>query len=76
MKESVLFTDVPNDALFYYVHSYCITTANPGIVVGVCDYGIRFSAAVQTGNIYATQFHPEKSQQHGLTLLSNFLNSA
>jgi imidazole glycerol-phosphate synthase subunit HisH len=76
IKRSLLFTNVPDDALFYYVHSYCVTAADPDIVVGVCDYGSRFTAAVQTGNIYATQFHPEKSQQHGLTLLSNFLDGA
>jgi imidazole glycerol-phosphate synthase subunit HisH len=73
INESILFTDVPDDALFYYVHSYCITAADPNVVAGVCDYGVRFVAAVQTGNIYATQFHPEKSQRHGLTLLRNFL---
>lgn len=76
IKESILFTDVPDDALFYYVHSYCISAADRDIVIGTCEYGVRFVAAVQTGNIYATQFHPEKSQQHGLTLLGNFLDMA
>ncbi len=71
--ESLLFGDVPEDALFYYVHSFHIVPEDDDAVVGVCDYGGRFAAALQWRNIYATQFHPEKSQRHGLTLLNNFL---
>ena len=74
--ESPLFADVPDDALFYYVHSYRFNAAEDGIVVGECDYGGRFVAAVQRRNIWATQFHPEKSQQHGLTVMLNFLERA
>ena len=70
---SVLFDDVPDDGLFYYVHSHRMETANSDLVVGECDYGARFISVIQAGNIYATQFHPEKSQLHGLTLLKNFL---
>ena len=72
-KESLLFGDVPADALFYYVHSFHVVPEDEDAVVGVCDYGGRFAAAIQSRNIYATQFHPEKSQLHGLTLLRNFL---
>ncbi|MGY9003607.1 MAG: imidazole glycerol phosphate synthase subunit HisH [Rhodospirillales bacterium] len=73
MRKSVLFDGVPDDGLFYYVHSYRMQTSNTDIVVGECDYGDRFISIIQADNIYATQFHPEKSQLHGLTLLKNFL---
>ena len=72
-RESVLFDDVPDEGLFYYVHSFKLRPAGPDVVIGECDYGGRFAAAVQKGSIFGTQFHPEKSQQHGLTLLKNFL---
>lgn len=72
-RESLLFGGVPADALFYYVHSYHVVPEDDDTVVGVCDHGGRFAAAFQRRNIYATQFHPEKSQRHGLTLLKNFL---
>ena len=74
--DCVLFDDVPDESLFYYVHSYALRPANPRIVVGECDYGGRFAAAVQSGSIFGTQFHPEKSQLHGLTLLRNFLEKS
>lgn len=73
IRESPLFKDVPQDALFYYVHSYHLQCDREDIIIGECEYGIRFAAAIQYLNIYGTQFHPEKSQQHGLTLLKNFL---
>jgi len=72
-RDCVLFDDVPDGGLFYYVHSYALRPADRGGVVGECDYGGRFAAAVQSGSIFGTQFHPEKSQLHGLTLLKNFL---
>jgi imidazole glycerol-phosphate synthase subunit HisH len=72
-RDSILFDDVPDEGLFYYVHSFKLWASSPGIVVGECDYGGRFTAAVQKGSIFGTQFHPEKSQRHGLTLLKNFL---
>lgn len=75
-RESVLFDSVPDNALFYYVHSYRLIADEADVVIGECDYGGRFPAAVQSRNIYATQFHPEKSQQHGLMLLNNFLEKA
>ena len=72
--ESILYQDIPNEALFYYVHTYRMKANNPSDVTGECDYGGKFPAVIQKGNIYGTQFHPEKSQQHGLTLLKNFLD--
>ncbi|MFA5339114.1 MAG: imidazole glycerol phosphate synthase subunit HisH [Candidatus Omnitrophota bacterium] len=75
-KANLLFESIPQDALFYYVHSYHIRCADPDDVIGECEYGTRFAAALNRGNIYATQFHPEKSQLHGLKLLENFLTKA
>jgi len=72
---SLLFKDVPEDAVFYYVHSYRVSIT-AGEVVGTCNYGERFAAVLVKDNIYATQFHPEKSQKDGLQLLGNFLAGA
>ncbi len=71
--KSVLFDDVPSDALFYYVHSYQVKCKVSNLVIGECEYGGKVTAVIQAGNIYGTQFHPEKSQFHGLTILKNFL---
>ena len=71
---SPLFAGLPVDALFYYAHSYrLVLDREDEQVIGTCDYGGQFPAAVERGNIHAVQFHPEKSQRHGLTLLKNFL---
>lgn len=75
-KQSVLFDGVPDDALFYYVHSFHVKCKDKDIIIGECEYGICFTAAVEQGNIFATQFHPEKSQQWGLRVLQNFLEKA
>ncbi|MDA1100167.1 MAG: imidazole glycerol phosphate synthase subunit HisH [Proteobacteria bacterium] len=71
--DSVLFEELPAQPLFYFVHSHYIEAREPGIVIGECDYGSRFVGAFQHGNIYGTQFHPEKSQLDGLRLLKNFI---
>lgn len=76
VRESLLFEGVPADALVYYVHSYHVRCADPALVIGETDYGGRLTAAYQQGSIYATQFHPEKSQRHGLSVLRNFLKKA
>lgn len=72
---SILWDGVSKDDLFYYVHSYCIE-AEASVVIGECTYGTRFVAAFQSGNIYGTQFHPEKSQFAGLTLMRNFIEQS
>ena len=75
-KQSVLFDGVPDEALFYYVHSYHVLCKDEARVIGECEYGIRFTAAFEQGNIFGTQFHPEKSQRWGLQILNNFLEKA
>lgn len=75
-RPSILFEGIPSDALFYFVHSFHMACGDPALVTAQCDYGIQFTAVVQRENIYATQFHPEKSQEHGLRLLKNFLSHA
>ena len=72
-KRSMLFKNVPENALFYYVHSYHVRCLDQSIVIGECDYGMEFTAAVEKNNIFGTQFHPEKSQKWGLELMKNYL---
>jgi glutamine amidotransferase len=68
-----LFEGIPDGARFYFVHSYFPVPADErGLAVAWCDYGVRFAAAVERGRVYATQFHPEKSQRWGIRLLENF----
>ena len=67
-----LFDGIPSGADFYFVHSYYPTTADASLQVATCTYGVAFPAAVGRGALFATQFHPEKSQRWGLRLLENF----
>jgi glutamine amidotransferase len=69
-----LWSDIPQDARFYFVHSYYAESAISGDAVGTTEYGLRFTAAAARDNIFAVQFHPEKSQRAGLKLLENFIN--
>ncbi len=64
--------EVPDMSYFYFVHSYFVRPDDPGIIAGSCSYGVDFAAAIGKGNIFATQFHPEKSQDLGLRILRNF----
>jgi glutamine amidotransferase len=66
--------DVPDGSYFYFVHSYYAKPSDLRHSVGETDYGQRFSSAIARDNIFATQFHPEKSSDHGLCLYRNFLN--
>ncbi|MBI2311757.1 MAG: imidazole glycerol phosphate synthase subunit HisH [Betaproteobacteria bacterium] len=68
-----LWDGVAADARFYFVHSYFVEPANPGLVAGFSLYPFAFTCAVARDNLFAVQFHPEKSQAAGLTLLSNFV---
>ena len=60
---------------FYFVHSYYVAPDDPSLTVGVTDYGISFCACLGADNWFATQFHPEKSQDAGLLILRNFVQS-
>ena len=72
-RDCILWENIPEDALFYYVHSFQVHCTSDDIVVGKCAYGTEFTSAVQQENIYGTQFHPEKSQYYGLEVLKNFI---
>lgn len=72
-KENVLFEDIPNNSDFYFVHSYHFSSLED-IVTSSTDYGDNFVSSLQKDNIFAVQFHPEKSQKVGLKLLENFVN--
>jgi len=73
-KPHALWAGVPDGSWFYFVHSYFADPVNPAHSVGESDYGDRFTCAVARDNIFATQFHPEKSAAQGLALYRNFLH--
>lgn len=66
-----LFKDIPTDSYFYFVHSYAMPVGE--YTIASCDYGNPFTAAVQSGNYYGVQFHPERSSKAGSKLIQNFL---
>jgi glutamine amidotransferase len=68
-----MWAGVPDDSWFYFVHSYHADPSDASHSAGVTDYGLRFTCALARDNIFATQFHPEKSAEHGLALYRNFL---
>lgn len=69
-----LWAGIEHDARFYFVHSYYVAPADPALASAWTEYPFRFASAVAHNNIFAVQFHPEKSQHAGLALLSNFVN--
>ncbi|MFZ5803017.1 MAG: imidazole glycerol phosphate synthase subunit HisH [Candidatus Omnitrophota bacterium] len=75
MDEHPLLEGIPNQSYFYFVHSYYASPHDSGLVAGVTEYGEdHFAAVIAEGNLLATQFHPEKSQEAGLVLLKNFVD--
>jgi glutamine amidotransferase len=69
-----LWADIPDNSRFYFVHSYYVDPIDSSVVAGTTPYGnINFASAIARDNVFAVQFHPEKSQQAGITLLKNFL---
>jgi len=71
--EHALWRDIPGDSRFYFVHSYYAVPANEGDVAATTPYGVEFASVISRDNVFAAQFHPEKSQHVGLQLLSNFV---
>lgn len=69
-----IWAGVPDGAYYYFVHSFYAQPADPADSAGETDYGVRFTCALARDNIFATQFHPEKSAEHGLALYRNFLH--
>ena len=69
-----LFTGCSQKTDFYFVHSYHVVPESPAVIAGTFDYGLTGCAALAQENLFATQFHPEKSHTAGLTLLKNFLD--
>ena len=74
VRRHALWHDVPDAAYFYFVHSFYARPSDPHHSAGETDYGSRFTSALARDNIFATQFHPEKSAEHGLALYRNFLH--
>jgi glutamine amidotransferase len=67
-----LLAGIPRDSYFYFVHSYYVVPRDERVIAGHTEYGRTFTSVIQSGKAFATQFHPEKSQQFGLRLLQNF----
>jgi len=69
-----LWQGIDDDSRFYFVHSYYIDPVDTSLIAGSTDYGVQFASAIARDNLFATQFHPEKSAAAGLQLLKNFIN--
>ena len=72
-RPHALWEGIPDGERFYFVHSYFVAPKDAGLTTGECVYGVPFTAAVGRDNVFATQFHPEKSAAMGLRLLANFV---
>ncbi len=72
-REHPLWAGIEDGARFYFAHSYFPAPLDPGVTVGTVEYPLPFTCAIARDNIFATQFHPEKSQRAGLRLLQNFV---
>ncbi|NWF76390.1 MAG: imidazole glycerol phosphate synthase subunit HisH [Nitrospirae bacterium] len=72
IKKTPIFDGIRDETFFYFVHSYYVVPESEDIIAMTTDYGITFASMVWKDNIFATQFHPEKSQEAGLKILKNF----
>jgi len=73
-KENKLLKNIPIDADFYFIQAYHMKCNNKDDLIATCDYQNKITAMINKKNIFGTQFHPEKSQDHGLMILENFIN--
>ncbi len=71
-KDIAIFDGIDNESYFYFVHSYYVEPEQESDTAAQTDYGITFTSAIARGNVFALQFHPEKSQKNGLKILENF----
>lgn len=72
-KKSKLFEDVEEDARFYFVHTYHLVCEDKTDILASTNYGYEFTSVIEKGNIYGTQFHPEKSHHNGIQIIRNFM---
>jgi glutamine amidotransferase len=72
-ESNPLFEGVPNNSYVYFVHSYYPIPKNPTVTIAWTEYGVKFSSIINDKNVYATQFHPEKSGKVGIKILENFV---
>ena len=75
-QEHPMFAGIPDDAFFYFVHSYYTDPDDTALTAGATDYGVTFPSVIAQENVFATQFHPEKSAAMGLRLYENFVDWA
>ena len=73
-RKGKLFREIPEGAYVYFVHSYYLRAREEDIVTAITEYGTQIHASVERGNVFACQFHPEKSSSVGLKLLENFVS--
>ncbi|MBW8004637.1 MAG: imidazole glycerol phosphate synthase subunit HisH [candidate division NC10 bacterium] len=71
-REAPIMKGIPDGSYFYFVHSYYVEPEEEGTIAGITEYGIPFTSMIWRDNLFATQFHPEKSQALGLQILANF----
>ena len=71
-RDCPLLAGIPAGAFMYFVHSYYVSPEEKDVILTATEYGIKFTSGIWKGNLYATQFHPEKSQDTGLSILKNF----
>ncbi|MCX5863197.1 MAG: imidazole glycerol phosphate synthase subunit HisH [Deltaproteobacteria bacterium] len=71
-KECPIFFGIEDGSYFYFVHSFYVAPDDPADVAAETEYGIEFTCAISRSNVFAVQFHPEKSQENGLKILKNF----
>jgi glutamine amidotransferase len=74
-KSEGLFKGIPSETDFYFVHSFVFQPSKPENILATVNYGVPLTAAISSGSIFGTQFHPEKSSKSGLRVLRNFLET-